>query len=264
MELVDFYVLKDGLPIFSKEENRRSETSCQEDRDQLTMISGFLCAVSSFASNLGRFGSMRELSMSENIKITFHKEQLRNSELLFVLITKDSDSQEVNRRLLTKLAANFAFKFRKELMEPWNGDVERFSCFYDEMMRDYESFMHDMRIREHILYLKQREILSKQLNRYGSARLGNSNNLYFQEKESDQRQSHQFESQISRIVPIAKIEDSAIVESLSISRLAVDVFQKIDGSKTLQQIAREMGVSVQEVFNVCKSLVKSGFIVFTQ
>ncbi len=262
MELVDFYVLKDGLPIFSKEENRRSETSCQGDRDQLTMISGFLCAVSSFAANLGRFGSMRELSMSENIKLSFHKEVLRNTELLFVLITKDSDAQEVNRRLLLKLAGTFAFKFRKELMEPWNGDVERFSCFYDEMMRDYESFMHDMRIREHILYLKQREILSKQLNRYGSSRLGNSNGVYFQEKESEHR--HQFESQISRIVPVAKIEDTATVESLSISRFAVDVFEKINGNKTLHQIAQEMGVSVQDVFNVCKSLVKSGFIVFTQ
>ncbi len=262
MELVDFYVLKDGLPIFSKEENRRSEESCREYNDQLTMISGFLCAVSSFASNLGRFGSMRELSMSENVKITFHKEQLRNSELLFVLITKNSDSQEVNRRLLTKLAGSFAFKFRKELLEPWNGDVERFSGFYNEMMRDYESFMHDMRIREHILYLKQREILSKQLNRFDSSKTMGSNHSYFQEKQSDQKL--QYESQISRIVPVAKVEDSSIVEALSLSRLSVEVFEKIDGNKTIQEIAQETSLSVQEVFNFCKSFVKSGFIVFTQ
>ena len=267
MELVDFYVLKDGLPIFSKEENRRSEYECQESSDQLTMISGFLCAVSSFASNLGRYGSMRELSMSEHIKITFHKEQLRNSELLFVLITKDSDSYEVNRRLLMRLAGRFYIKFRNELNAPWNGDVERFNCFYNEMMRDYDEFMHDMRVREHILYLKQREILARQIysrSRGAGFSCFQENERSFMIRDANEGSKPRLDSQISHVIPIPKVENSTLIESVSLSNFAIEVFQKIDGNKSLQRIAGEMNVSVQEVFNVCKSFVKSGFVVFTQ
>lgn len=269
MELVDFFVLKDGLPIFSKSESRASKMEFSHRENQLTMVSGFLSAISSFASNLGSFGTMRELSMSDNIKITFQKEQLRNNDLLYVLITRNSESYEINNRLLRKISSHFAGRFRNELLAPWNGDVERFFMFESELMQDYNEFLDDMRVREHILYLKQREILTKQLYLHGKTILGDQmENIQTQNQLREQSRPQSgmanLEAQISNITPIRKIDDRRVIESVSFSKITLQVFDAIDNQKTISEIAREVGISIQETFNVCKAFIKPGFIVLTQ
>lgn len=148
----DVIALRDGLPIFTHTLNLQ-EGICK-DEDRFTLISGFLQAITSFANTLEHLGDVDELQMTGLI-FTFKKMQYANTELLFIISSKQTNQKFLRKLILEQIAENFIDIYAEQLQKEWNGDVKPYREFKKlltplmmQLVQEYseEDWKHDLSI----------------------------------------------------------------------------------------------------------------------
>ena len=125
--LNDLFILKNGLPIFTRNECLYDDNS-RASEDQITMISGFLSAINSFANNVDTLGNMKEMKM-EDVSFLFFKPPNDNN-LLFVGASKGKDIQgTMVEAMLKKISSAFIRRFPFITENRWDGETEVFKDF---------------------------------------------------------------------------------------------------------------------------------------
>ena len=86
--ILDYIILKDGLPIYTK--NADPKKGITGDQVRFTMLSGFLSAISSFVDSMNKLGQVDEMQMSSEISFFFQRTVMEASEMLFIVVTNSS------------------------------------------------------------------------------------------------------------------------------------------------------------------------------
>ncbi len=105
--LKSLYILKEGLPVFTKE--------CSEggdgDKDTHTLVSGFLTALASFLKDMKDYGEIKCLTTSTNVKFSFYQ----NDALLFVACTDGTVDEVTVDRFLRRISMRFLESYQHVL-----------------------------------------------------------------------------------------------------------------------------------------------------
>ena len=222
--LNDLFILKNGLPIFTRNECLYDDNS-RASEDQITMISGFLSAINSFANNVDTLGNMKEMKM-EDVSFLFFKPPNDNN-LLFVGASKGKDIQGVMvEAMLKKISSAFIRRFPFITENRWDGETEVF--------KDFENILEKIIHHKDSLENPQ-ECIGGNISKFDAA-----------------------------LVPykrIKKIYEKGIYDLFSSNDTKL-VFQAIDGLKDLETIGEETEVPLTRVYSLCKSFIKMGLVLF--
>ena len=222
--LNDLFILKNGLPIFTRNECLYDDNS-RASEDQITMISGFLSAINSFANNVDTLGNMKEMEM-EDVSFLFFKPPNDNN-LLFVGASKGKDIQgTMVEAMLKKISSAFIRRFPFITENRWDGETEVF--------KDFENILEKIIHHKDSLDNPQ-ECVGGNISKFDAA-----------------------------LVPykrIKKIYERGIYDLFS-SNDSKMVFQAIDGVKDMETIGEETDVALTRVYSLCKSFIKMGLVLF--
>lgn len=219
--LNDLFILKNGLPIFTKNECLYEDSRASEN--QITMISGFLSALNSFANNLDTLGNMKEMKM-EDVSFMFFKPPNDNN-LLFVGASKGKDIQApMVEAMLKKISSAFIRRFPFITENKWDGETEIF--------KEFENILENIMNHKDSL---DPENLGANISK--------------------------FDSTLAPYKRIKQIYERGIYDLFS-SMDSKKVFQAIDGVKNLELIAEETDIPLIRVYSLCKSFIKMGLILF--
>lgn len=136
----DLYILKNGLPIFTKEIDPGTnvskiltdENSLVDKEDRITMISGFFSAINSFIKTIVNYGEISELKMTNDIKFSFFKPK-NAIDLLFVGSSDCAVDQSMIKSLLSKISSEFVRKFPVIKGKKWCGEINMFQKFDENL-----------------------------------------------------------------------------------------------------------------------------------
>jgi hypothetical protein len=221
--LNDLFILKNGLPIFTRNECVYDDSRANED--QITMISGFLSAINSFANNVDNLGSMKEMKM-EDVSFLFFKPPNDNN-LLFVGASKGKDIQgTMVEAMLKKISSAFIRRFPFITENRWDGETEVF--------KEFEAILENIIHHQDSLENPQ-ECVGGNISK--------------------------FDANLVPYKRIKKIYERGIYDLFS-SKDSKLVFQAIDGLKNLDTIAEETDISLPRVYSLCKSFIKMGLVLF--
>ncbi|MHA1374924.1 MAG: hypothetical protein ACTSR7_11560 [Promethearchaeota archaeon] len=213
------------------------------------MISGFFTALNSFSDSFEDLGTISELKLSNNdLKLSFLKDNSIPN--LIYLATYDDTSKAVNvQRVLRKISKTFLMKYNINQILNWSGRVNAFKSF-DEILENYQY----EEIEENDLSFKERVM---DLFKNVEEKLNEESNLIA--LREDNRKSPN--------VPEYCIQVPKSVSSLNINpkhyltgEISHKVFNRINGESSIEKIAELVGCSHKNVFNICKNLIKLGFI----
>ncbi|MBY9003403.1 MAG: hypothetical protein KGD73_05480 [Candidatus Lokiarchaeota archaeon] len=243
----DFIIIKDGLPILVKNFSNPSNIFC--NGDSLIMISGFFTALNSFSDSFEDLGTISELKLSNNeLKLSFLKDNgIPN---LIYLATYDETSKAVNvQRVLRKISKTFLKKYNINQILNWNGRRNAFKTF-DEILENYQY----EEIEENDLNFKERVM---DLFKNVEEKLNEESNLIALREGN----------RVSREIPGYCIQVPKSVSSLNINpkhyltgEVSYKVFNRINGESSIESISEELNISHKQVYNICKNLIKLGFI----
>jgi len=246
----DLIIIKDGLPLFSKSfMTTLKANNVFSQSDNLVMISGFFTALNSFSDSFEDLGMISELKLSNNdLKLSF----LKDSDIpnMIYLATYDEKSNSVNvQKTLKKISRTFLKKYSMNKIMNWNGEMDYFRSFEEILeffIEDDDEESEIIRDEQYTVDFNQTEILTNQFNnkRKTNAELvvSNKNPEYYD-----------FTPQISCSIQINP-------KHYLTGDLSHKVFNKINGESTIVQISKELNVECSQVYNICKNLIKLGFI----
>lgn len=243
----DFIIIKDGLPLLVKNFSNPSNVFCHSD--SLIMISGFFTALNSFSDSFEDLGTISELKLSNNeLKLSFLKD-LSIPNLIY-LATYDDSSKAVNvLRVLRKISKTFLKKYNINEILNWSGRVNAFKSF-DEVLENYQY----EEIEENDLNFKERVM---DLFKNVEEKLNEESNLIA--LRDDNRKTKE--------VPGYCIQVPKSVSSLNINpkhylsgEISYKVFNRINGVRSIEKIAEDLDIAHKQVHNICKNLIKLGFI----
>jgi len=243
----DFIIIKDGLPLLVKNFSNPSNVFCHSD--SLIMISGFFTALNSFSDSFEDLGTISELKLSNNeLKLSFLKDNgIPN---LIYLATYDDTSKAVNvQRVLRKISKTFLKKYNINEILNWSGRVNAFKSF-DEILENYQY----EEIEENDLSFKERVM---DLFKNVEEKLNEESNLIALRENNRKSQN----------VPGYCIQVPKSVSSLNINpkhyltgEISYNIFNRINGESSIEKIAEELNITHNQVYNICKNLIKLGFI----
>jgi len=243
----DFIIIKDGLPLLVKNFSNPSNVFCHGD--SLIMISGFFTALNSFSDSFEDLGTISELKLSNNeLKLSFLKDNgIPN---LIYLATYDDTSKAVNvQRVLRKISKTFLKKYNINEILNWSGRVNAFKSF-DEILENYQY----EEIEENDLSFKERVM---DLFKNVEEKLNEESNLIALRENNRKSQN----------VPGYCIQVPKSVSSLNINpkhyltgEISYNIFNRINGESSIEKIAEELNITHNQVYNICKNLIKLGFI----
>ena len=243
----DFIIIKDGLPLLVKNFSNPSNVFCHGD--SLIMISGFFTALNSFSDSFEDLGTISELKLSNNeLKLSFLKDNgIPN---LIYLATYDDTSKAVNvQRVLRKISKTFLKKYNINEILNWSGRVNAFKSF-DEILENYQY----EEIEENDLSFKERVM---DLFKNVEEKLNEESNLIALREDNRKSQN----------IPGYCIQVPKSVSSLNINpkhyltgEISYKVFNRINGESSIEKIAEELNITHNQVYNICKNLIKLGFI----
>ena len=243
----DFIIIKDGLPLLVKNFSNPSNVFCHSD--SLIMISGFFTALNSFSDSFEDLGTISELKLSNNeLKLSFLKDNSIPN--LIYLATYDDTSKAVNiQRVLRKISKTFLKKYNINEILNWSGRVNAFKSF-DEILENYQY----EEIEENDLSFKERVM---DLFKNVEEKLNEESNLIALREDNRKSQN----------VPGYCIQVPKSVSSLNINpkhyltgEISYNIFNRINGESSIEKIAEELNITHNQVYNICKNLIKLGFI----
>jgi len=245
----DFIIIKDGLPLLVKNFSNPSNTFCHGD--SLILISGFFTALNSFSDSFEDLGTISELKLSNNeLKLSFLKENAIPN--LIYLATYDESSKGVNvQRILRKVSNTFLKKFNINQILNWSGRRDEFNSF-DEILKKY----HEEELEETDTKFKERVV---ELFKSVEERLNEEKDLKALKNEREPvKNLPTYCSQVPNYACSQKINPKHYLTG----ELSQNVFNQIDGFKSIGEISEKLEVKHEQVYNVCKNLIKLGFINF--
>jgi predicted transcriptional regulator len=243
----DILVIKDGLPLFTK--NYSDSRNFFSDRDELILISGFLSALNSFSDQFEDLGTIQELKLSNTeLRLSFLKETSIPNLIFLASYDKNSESLNVEK-FLRKISKTFLQKFNLNKISNWSGKMEDFETF-EEDVHNY--------IKEEINQEKK-EIKSTIVDERANIQDQIEDNLRITPNSVNMDKE---KPKYTNNIPSLKISKNIDPKHYLTGRDSVSIFNEIDGKKTIEEIARSVNLPIQNVYNTCKNLIKLGFVSF--
>ena len=243
----DFLIIKDGLPLLFK--NFSIAKNIFSEADSLLMVSGFFSALNSFADSFEDLGTISELKLSNNdLKLSFLKDSSIPN--LIYIATYDEKSKPVNvLRILRKLSRTFILKFSIDAILNWKGNTNAFKSFENILEAFVEEELNDSDTE-----FKERVV---DLFKSVEERLNEESNLQALRSKLDPPPNlPPYCNQIPRFTTLKKINPKYYLTGETSHK----VFYQIDGQKSIRQITEKLDLKHVQVYNICKNLVKLGFI----
>ncbi|KKK43445.1 hypothetical protein LCGC14_0404630 [marine sediment metagenome] len=242
----DILIIKDGLPLISANLTNSKNIFSQEDN--LLMISGFFSALNSFSDSFEELGSISELKLSKNdLKLSFLKEPTIPS--LIYLASFDGKTETISvMRFLSKVSRAFLQKYDTNQISGWNGKKGFFKPFEKEIRQliEEEDSMNEKLYNNQVSdWLKSFDVgIEEQIKSVAETEVLNNKPKYFD------------------YVPIFTSSEVIDPKLYLTGEISCQVFEKIDGEKNIAQITKELDLNQNKVYNICKNLIKMGFIAF--
>lgn len=245
----DVLIIKDGLPMFSKNfTNRKNFIS---DQNNLILVSGFLSALNSFSEEFEDLGSIKELKLSQsNFRLAF----LKNNTIpnLIFLASFDEETNSVNvQRFLKKMSYTFLRKYNINKIANWDGRSNIFDSFTEIVKRyiedESEENYGDFKNKVVDLFKEIQDKIDD-----GSELNHKNKNTNFQKKREN--------SPFKNIIPIPEISEDFNPDFYLTGNLSKKLLQEADGKKSIYDISKNLHLTEEKVHNICKSLIKLGFI----
>ena len=231
----DLVIIKDGVPLLSKKLCNYEKSVFAQEND-LIMLSGFFSALNSFGNQFKNLGSISELKLSNsNLKLSFLNDT--NIQNMVYLATFDENSNSIDvKRFLKHVSQGFSKRFGAEQIIKWAGRREIFESFEDvveDLLEDDDKDYINYNTHESTPFLDSESKLNQKIPDF----------YYF--------------------IPYFKISTKINPEHFLTGESAYNVFNKIDGIKSISQIAEDLDMEKERVYAICKNLIKFGFIAFS-
>jgi hypothetical protein len=243
----DFIIIKDGLPVLVKNFSNPSNAFCHGD--SLILISGFFTALNSFSDSFEDLGTISELKLSNNdLKLSFLKDSSIPN--LIYLATYDENSKGVNvQRILRKVSRTFLTKFNINQILNWSGRRNEFESFEETLDRYYREELEDTdsKFKERVVELFKS--VEEKLNE-------ESDLIALKNERKHNLELPSYCTQIPNFATSSKINPKHYLTGNTSHR----VFNQIDGAKSIGDISTDLNVNHEQVYNICKNLIKLGFI----
>lgn len=247
--ICDVIIIKDGLPLFSKNYSNSSNIkNLISQEDNLIMISGFFSALNSFSESFETLGTIKELKLSNNnLKLSFLKDS--NIPDLIYLATYDNSSELIDvQRFLKKISYKFLKEFNIDQISNWNGKLNYFESF-NGIVKQY--FEEEKRKDEAQDNNKAFEFLNSFVEE----------DMKSIEPKTDTENIEEA-PEYYRYIPIFKSSKRINPKYYLTGDNSCKVYEQINGEKSINQIANYLNLNQNQVYNACKNLVKMGFISF--
>jgi len=245
--ICDVLIIKDGMPLFVK--SIANSINAFTQGDNLIMVSGFFSALNSFSDSFDDLGTISELKLSNNeLKLSFLKDSSIPN--LIYLATYDDKSKGVNvQRTLRKIARSFLMKYNINQIINWNGRIDAFKSFellIDKFIQE-EKEEHDSKFKEKVVNLIK-SVEDRLNEEYDLLALKK------ERKKPDNLPGYYY--QIPRFTSSSKVNPKYYLTG----KISHKVFYRIDGKKSIDDITRELNLNHDQVYNICKNLIKLGFV----
>ncbi len=237
----DIVIIKDGMPLLCQ--NYSENPSIFSKSDNLIMLSGFFSAINSFSDQFDGMGSVSELKLSNesDLRLSF----LRDPSLpnLVYMATFDENSKGVNvQRVLRRVSKTFLQKYNIESILKWRGRRDTFKAFEEVISEYVEEDKNET----------ESGFKDKILSLFGNV----------EEKINKEKNSEVVE-QVPRYyntVPKKRISSGIDILHYTTGQNSPIIFNSIDNKKNIKQLSEELNIDAETVHNVCKNLLKMGFI----
>ncbi|MHA2086659.1 MAG: hypothetical protein ACW972_00185 [Promethearchaeota archaeon] len=246
--ICDVLIIKDGLPLLSKSfSNSSNVKNMFSEIDNLIMVSGFFSALNSFSDSFESLGCISEMKMdNSNLKLSILRDPHLPELIFLATFDRDSDLKGV-QRFLKKISTLFFEKFDVNQISKWNGKLDSFKSFenvIEECANENES-------------IKEIQENSKEFDWLTSFK---TDEIVKVEEKTDVIEEI---PEFYEYVPISTTNVAiGSMKNYLTGDTSYNVYDKIDGKKTINQISFLTNLEQIKVYNICKSLVKMGFIDF--
>jgi hypothetical protein len=236
--------------MFSK--NFTDRKNFISDQSNLILVSGFLSALNSFSEEFEDLGSIKELKLSQsNFRLAFLKDNSIPN--LIYLASFDEETNSVNvERFLKKMSHKFLKKYTINKIADWDGRSEIFESF-TETVKNYiekESDPNKQGSEDEIVNLFKE--IQNNIEEISEKDLKMRNLSQPTEKNVD--------SIFQRIIPISEISEDFNPEFYLTGDISKKVLKNIDGRKSIYALSKELNLTEEKIYNICKNLVKLGFL----
>lgn len=245
--ICDVLIIKDGLPLFSSNSSKSSNIkNLLSQEDNLIMISGFFSALNSFSDSFEDMGTITELKLSNNnLKLSFLKD-LNVPDLIY-LATFDSTSDLLYvQQFLRKISNMFLKEYSIEQILNWNGKLDYFDRFEEVLERIFQE--EDKRIQD-----EKNDRIFEFFNSFIEEDI---KPLEPKKEIKEEEESPEY----YRYIPIFTSSKKINPKYYLTGDCSCKVYDQINGEKSIDQIASNLNLNQNQVYNVCKNLIKMGFI----
>ncbi|MFX1276072.1 MAG: hypothetical protein ACFFBP_01655 [Promethearchaeota archaeon] len=253
----DIIIIKDGLPLYSTHFKNTDNTISQvfTQKNDIIMMTGFLSALNSFSEEFNNFGPIKELRLLNNdLKLSFVKDNTIPN--LIYLATYDDSSKGVNvQRTLRKISRDFVDIYGVDQIENWSGKTDYFNGMNDVVDRYVNE---EMRENERGFKEKVVDLFKNVEEKLNENLKDNKNEIKISSKEENIENQKYLD--YYAFVPFFKTSRKINPRFYITGEMSHKIFRQINGEKSIDQIARELELKQEQVYNVCKNLVKIGFI----
>ncbi|MFX0144618.1 MAG: hypothetical protein ACFE9C_11115 [Candidatus Hodarchaeota archaeon] len=245
--ICDVLIIKDGLPLLSKSfcdsiniKNLFSEV------DNLIMVSGFFSALNSFSDSFEDLGTISELKLSNNnLKLSFLKD-LHIPDLIYLATYDKTSNHEDVQKFLRKLSQSFLKEFNIDQILKWNGRLDSFKSFNNVIERIIEEETKTKTVQ----YNNQ---VVDWLRTFESE----------PDETLDLRTAPEIVESLPEYynyVPMFTTSKKINPKYYLTGEKSFKVYEQIDGKKSIIQISNQLNIQQNQVYNICKNLIKLGFI----
>ncbi|MFX1393236.1 MAG: hypothetical protein ACFFAH_06620 [Promethearchaeota archaeon] len=251
----DIIIIKDGIPLLSRNFSNSGQLFLKPDN--LIMVSGFFSALNSFSDQFDDLGSISELkfdSKNNKLKLSFLKD--KSIPNMIYLASFDEKSKGVNvQRYLRKISNTFLKKYNIEQITKWSGRADTFKSF-EEIIKQYvddEKKETEVKFKEKVVNLFNivKEKIDEDIT---IPEVKNSPDL-INEKNTEKKVPEFY-----NFIPIFKVLKKINPKYYLTGEISQKIYNYIDGKRPIIKIAEELNITPENVHNVCKNLVKLGFI----
>jgi hypothetical protein len=245
--ICDVLIIKDGLPLLSKSfYNSANIKNLFSEVDNLIMVSGFFSALNSFSDSFDNLGTISELKLeNNNLKLSFLKDI--NVPDLIYLATYDQNSNHIDvQKFLKKISDSFLKEFNMDQILKWNGRLDSFESF--DMV--IERIIEEEKQTEKVEYNDQVAKWIKSFETEPNEEL----------KQNNQSEMNTPVPEYYSYIPIFTTTKKINPKYYLTGDTSCDVYNEIDGKKSITQISNQLNIQQNQVYNICKNLIKLGFI----
>jgi hypothetical protein len=209
------------------------------------MVSGFFSALNSFSDSFEDLGTISELKLSNNnLKLSFLKDNNVPDLIYLATYDKDSNHNEV-QRFLQEISNLFLQNYDLNQILNWNGRLDSFKSFnsvIEDIFKRKEKHDEDNYNKKVVDWIRSFETVKEDHEEPKYNSTISANPEYFD------------------YIPIFTTSKKINPKYYLTGDTSCRVYEQIDGKRSINQISIELNVKHNQVYNICKNLIKMGFI----